>query len=421
MAILVAIATAIAAGPASLSAPIMAAWRHAICVVGAGICTPEAARRAGLDACLVELRSDHETLGAVVAAVRLRRGDTMVLERRSDGTATVSFIDDHAVGGEYGVGARLGTVAAGGDAKARAGVNFTRGRSYEFASWKRAQDFARRHAADETAAGESLDLVRRISPVHSPRRVPPPAAVLFEAGAWTELEAQLGTPLSVRGRHLDGHAGGAAAGVIGRRRSGRTTKWYLNVHHGVAGQLGLIAGSMGAASSSDSLLEVDFEGDRPVAAAVTGSVAVAGDIGLYGHTTDLGALAGRLRAAAADAATGGRGGMAMEVRVSLDLRDAANRRALVSALESLTGRGSVSTRAQRLRQLGERLDRDGRVDISVYRSRSDEHRQAAEIAAGVGIGAERLRRSDTRDLVAAWSAHGGAVRERGDCVPGAQL
>ena len=82
----------------------MGAVRHGICLVAGGVCTPGEARAAGFAPCLVHARADRERLGGRLLVVRLGRGDSLLVERRSDGSAAVSFADGGGPGRASGSG-----------------------------------------------------------------------------------------------------------------------------------------------------------------------------------------------------------------------------------------------------------------------------------------------------------------------------
>ena len=402
--------------PPPIPEAITTTLRHAICLAGGGICTTAEARQAGLAPCVVHVRSDSEEVGAVMAVVRLRRGDVAIFERRSDGGAVVSFLDSNEIGAQAGVGIVLGAIGARGAATAAAGVAFNTGRSYEFASVSQARAFLRRHAGAEATAGEALDLARRLSPAHKGQRLPAPRSVSFEAGSWVQLDADLGAALPIAGGRLAGEAQASAGRLLGRRVSGAGTTWYLRVEAGAAARLGAVVGAVGAGGRSDVVLEVTTKGGRAVSAAVSGSADAGGELGLYGHTTDLASLARRLRRAAGGAGGTRRGGRSVQARVSLDLTAPDNRDAVAGVLDVLRLRVPPADWTARLDALGSRLDADGRIDVSVHRSATTEKVRSAQLALGAGIGLEHVSSGETRELVAAWSAHGGPLREREDCV-----
>lgn len=416
---LIAVVAALAAAAVTappLAGEVLATMRHGICLVGGGICTAREARDAGLDACVVHVRSNSEAMGAVIAVVRLRRGDTAVVERRSDGTAIVSFLDENAIGAQTGVGLQFSGIGARGIATAGGGLSFHTGRSYELSSWTAARAFLARWAREESTAGEARNLVRRLSPVHEPRALPAPGATWFETGTWAELEAELAGSLSRSGVMAAGEARAQLSRVIGRRRSRTRDTWYFRVDGAAAARLGMVAGAMGAATDGTSVLEVTSERGRLLSASVTSAAGVAGELSLYGHTTDLGRLADRIRRASAEATGAGRGGMSLQTSVSLDLTVAGNRAALVGALDVLRLRSAPEEWPARIGRLGDRLNSHGRVDVSLYRSASSEREESAQLGLGLQLGLERLRTQRTRELIGAWTAQGGPLREREDCV-----
>lgn len=407
--------SAAAISPPPLAASISSAMRHAVCVVAGGICTPHEAERAGLAPCVVHARSDGDLVAATVAVVRLRRGDTAVVERRSDGTAVVSFLDANAVGAQVGVGFSLARIAGTGTAGAGAGISFNTGRTHEFNSFEAARRFLAAYADDETTVGEAINVARRVSPLHEATRLPVPRTSSYEAGTWAQLEADLKLPVPAIDSRVTGEGDLAAGRLLGRRRSDGRTAWYLRVEDSAATRLGLMVGSIGGGAQTDVVLEVTTEAGRPVAATVTGVAGVSGEVSLYGHSTDLGALARRLERAGGGAGGSGSGGMAMQASVELDLTVPENRAALEAALDVLRLRVGPTEATTRLDELGRRLDSDGRVEVAFYRTTSTVKERSAQLALGAQIGVEHVHSRETRELVAAWSAHGDALREREDC------
>ena len=133
---LLAVVCAVVAGAAAVgSVPPIAAQvarqvEHGICLVAGGICTPGEARAAGLGPCLVRVRTDRERLGGRVLVVKVGRGDSFLVQRRSDGTAAVSFADGGAVGASFGLGLQF--AGRGADVRGGGGLQFTSGRTWEF-------------------------------------------------------------------------------------------------------------------------------------------------------------------------------------------------------------------------------------------------------------------------------------------------
>jgi hypothetical protein len=381
----VALAAAGVLGVPSFARPVVDGLRHGICRVAGGICSVHEARAAGLAACPIRVRSNQESAGVKIEIVRVGRDDALAIERRSDGTVSVSFLDGVRAGAEAGIGLQLGGRQIGG--RAGAGVQVTGGKTWEFADWAAARRFIGRYARHETLTGHAKELL-----CFGCGDDPPPADVHVAAGGlYAEGEAKA---------KLDPRAGAALeaalGAVLGTRtdRHGRRTI-YARVSSEGSGSLGVVVASLATGQESEVAAEVTTDHGRPVELRFSGALALRGELQLLGHATDLGRLAARLREASAGA---GRGeGAAAEVSVALDLRDPVNRAALASPAA-----------------LARRLDAAGAVDVRVFRARSGTDGQ--DLDAGVAaLGYERTER--TRDLVAAWSAlPGGTLQEREDCV-----
>jgi len=419
VAVVVAVA-ATAAGAAavpSVAAEVVKAMRHGICVVGGGVCTAREAQAAGLDPCVIHVRSDGERVGAVIALVRVGRGDTAIVERRSDGTASISFLDDNRLGTQAGIGLQLPGVGATATITAGAGLAFNTGHSYDFASWAAARRFLARHAGQETTAGEGRNLVRRLSPLHEPRELPEASTISFEAGTWTDLEAELAGSVPRTRVDVTGTADIRLAALLGRRRAGARDTWYLRLDEAASARLGLVVAALGGGARGEAVLEVTTNAGALESATITQTSGVSGELRLHGQTSDLSRLAARLGEASGGTMRSALSGRTMEVRTTLDLTVPENRGALAGALDVLRLRAAPSDWARRVDELGARLDSDARVDVAVYRSAARDSEQSARLALGLQLGVEHFRSQETRELIAAWTAQGSALREREDCLP----
>lgn len=416
---------AAAVGAPWLAPRLAQAIRHGICVVSGSLCTPGDAARAGLDPCAIHRRTEAERAGAT-AVLRIGRGDSMVVERFSDGRARITFVDGAEAGVEGGVGAKLPT-GPSGEARVGVGVAFNRGRVYEFESWRDAGRFLARYADEETLSGEGRRLLRELCwrcPAAIEGRgieLPEPDARFVEGGSYADLTAQAGVEVPSGGRPVEAEAELRASEVevLGRRRAGRRTTWYLRLDGAVSAELGAIVASLTAAGQGEAVLELTLsEAGRPVLARVRAAAALGAEVELAGLSLDAGELADRLRAAAAEPAEiGAAGGAGVEVAVALDLTDPANANAVRSAL--IPG-GSAFARAQRLAALGRRLDVDGAVDVRTYRTTrsSDEEEMGAGDVLYVGAGYARTE--STRALISAWSGRPRDLRRREDCEEAAR-
>jgi hypothetical protein len=406
---LLAVVSAVVAGAAALgsvppvAAQVAGAVKHGICLVAGGICTPSEARAAGLAPCLVHARSDRERLGARVLVVKVGRGDALLVQHRSDGSASVSFVDGGAVGGSAGVGMQI--LGHGAALRGGAGLQFTAGRTWEFPTVAAATRFLHRWGRTETLTGE----LRGLWPGGD--HPPPPAATYAEGGAYGEVAASLGL------RSGAGASGGLELGAVaGRRiaRGGRVT-YYDRIDGEVAGKLGLVLGSLQRHDAGQAVLEVTSVHGRAVELRVSASARVHYELAPPGLASSLSDLATRLRGGRPQPGGHGR---RLEAEVALDLTDPANRRALRGVLEVLALRAPPADWGERVGALAHRLDADGAVDVRLFRDTVAQNDISADAGLGAGAGGAYDRTVEVRDLLGAWSLRaGGPLREREDCVP----
>jgi hypothetical protein len=410
-------AAATVGSPPALAASVASVVRHGICLVAGGVCTAREARAAGLPPCLLHARLDRERLGARVLVVRVGRSDALVVERRSDGSASVSFADGESAGAGAAVGLRLPTgpnigIRGGG------GLQFTAGRTWEFPTFDAAARFVRRWAPRESLGGEAKGVLRSVWPFsrgHRPPAMPAPDASYVEGGPYAEFAASL-RGVGPRGAGLGGEEEGELGAVVGRRigRGGRVT-WYDRLDEEAAGRLGAILGAVESRSAGQASLEVTEVHGHPLELRVRAAARVYGDLDLSGPASALGDLAARLRGA--PVARPGGTGRRLEAEVSLDLTDPRNLRALHGVVEVLRLRVPPADWGARLRALAERLDAAGAVDVRLLRVGIAERDLGTEAALGLGVGGSYRRTQEVRDLLRAWSLRaGGALQEREDCV-----
>jgi hypothetical protein len=401
--VVVAGAAAVGSVPA-LAADVAGALRHGICRVAGGICSPGEARAAGLKPCLVHARAERERLGGRVLVIRLGRGDSLLVERRSDGSASVSFADGKGAGASVGVGLQLPGVP-GGTLRGGAGLQFTAGRTWEFPTFAAATRFVRRWGRTETLTGEARGLLP------GGEQPPPPDSTYTEGGPYGEFAAALRGPGGA-GVDMRGDAGI----VLGRRRGrgGRVT-WYDRLDAETAGRLGLVLGALERHDAGELALEASVVRGRPVELRVRTAVRVHGDVLPPGPATSLRDLATTLRGSGR---TPGGTGRRLEAEVSLDLTDPENLRAVRGVIDIQRWRVAPKDWDDRVRALAQRLDADGAVDVRLLRVGLEDRELSAGATLGLGAGASYERTEEVRDLMRAWSLPpGGTLREREDCVP----
>jgi len=413
---------AVVAGAAAVGSPpplagrVAGAVRHGICLVAGGVCTAREARAAGLAPCLVHARTDRERLGGRVLVVRLGRGDALLVERRSDGSASVSFDDSGSAGAAVALGLRLPSGPSVG-LSGGGGLQFAAGRRWEFPSFAAAARFVRRWAPRESLRGEVRGALRKAWPFGRRRgaaAMPRPDATFVEGGAYGEFAAALrgGLHGTGAGPEEEGEAGAVAGRRVGR--DGRVT-WYDRLDVETAGRLGAVLGAVEAHQAGEAALEVSVVRGRPVELRVRAAARVHGDLELTGAAGSVADVAARLRGVPG-AGPGGRG-RRLEAEVSLDLTSPRNRRALLGVVDVLRLRVAPSDWGERLRALAARLDADGAVDVRLLRVALEERDLSADGALGLGAGGSYRRTQEVRTLLRAWSRRGGdGLREREDCV-----
>ena len=398
-------AAALAPLPA-LGASVLGAVRHGLCLVGAGVCSPDQARAEGLDPCPVQDRANREEAAVSLGIVKLGRGDALAIERRSDGSASVSFLDGWKGGAEAGIGVRFTPLGLDGRATAGAGLTFTGGRRWDFASWDAADDFVGRHARHETITGEARGAICFFC---DDGRPPPADAVFHEGGAYVDAALDAGLP-----RGIDVGAELELATVIGRRTAGRTSTTYVKVSGESTGRLGAALASLASDNAGEVVLELTSYDGRPRELRATAAAAVGLQAEALGAGADLGRIAERLRDARAGAGAGTGAGLAAEATVALDLRDPANLEAAQGVLAALRSPWRLGSS---MAALGSRMDSDGTLDVRVFRSGVERTETGGDAALGLKFGANYERVERGRSLLAAWTSEGGGpLREREDCT-----
>jgi hypothetical protein len=419
LALLVALLTAALAFTGTVPAlgrSLVDAVRHGICLVSGNVCTPREAHAAGLAPCPLFRRSQDEQASVSVAIIALARGDAMAIERRSDGTASVSFMDGEKAGVTGSVGLRLSPLRLKAALSGTAGAQFTAGRTWDFPTVAAAEAFVRRYASGQSLGGEARALGRKLCFLcagwlrgRGRPKLPPPSSRSLEGGLFAEASAALGLqgtagyPLS-----LDPSIGA----VLGRQTSGPQTTWYVRVDKSLLARLGPILSPLAGGLSTSSVLEVTFDDGRPVTLAVRAAAAASNGAWLRAATIGGAELADRLRGAVSGAR--GPAGRTLEADISLDLRDPAN----LAAVRAFFAGGAPPP--GETAALGRRLSSDGAVDVRVFDYDESAFDASGDIGLGPHLGAGYQRTVEVRRLLGAWSRlPGDRVRGREDCVPSA--
>lgn len=159
-----AVTAAIALNP-PFGRQVMATIRQGICIVWADVCTSADARAAGFAPCPIDVRRDEGRSTVRVAWFQLAHGNAVRVERRSDGTVSVSFTDQEEVGAELSPGVKVSPLGLDASVGADVGVTFTKGKTWDFRDDGAAKRFLERYAAREGLGGEAKAVGRRVGVV----------------------------------------------------------------------------------------------------------------------------------------------------------------------------------------------------------------------------------------------------------------
>jgi hypothetical protein len=192
--------------------------RVGLCIVGGDVCRSGDAARAGLRPCVLTAREAGQHTSVTLATVTYGVDDDMVIERRSDGSARVSFARRDQGGLKAAVALRLGP-HVNVEAEAGAAVGWTSGNAWEF--------------RDEAALSRFLKR-SRLEPGHFTREGIPAPAERFRAVSGSAA-AEAGARILGLGQPL---ANGGGRAAIGRRTRGRRTSWYFDASRDGAHLLG---------------------------------------------------------------------------------------------------------------------------------------------------------------------------------------
>jgi hypothetical protein len=389
--------------------------RHGICLVSGSICTPGEAEAAGLAPCPLFRRNQQEQGTVSVAVISFRRGDSMVIERLSDGHVRVSFVDSEGAGATVGAGLRLSPLGVRASVTATGGAIFNSGRTWEFDSAAAAQAFIRRYASGQTLGGEVREVGHDLCFLcpgwlrgKGRPDLPPPKSEAVEGGVFGEATATLELPVS--GRHaVPIDADLQATAVIGRETEGATTTWYLAANAVLLQHLGPVLAPLGGARSTSVVLAYRTVAGRPRALEVRAAAAASDKPGLTPTTLSMDDLAEGVRHAVAGPESGG--GLALEAYVSLDLRDPRN----LGAVRGFLGGGPPLP--GEIDALGRRIAASAEVDVRLFNYGAADFNLSGEAALGMRFGAGYQRTVEVSRLLGAWSRlPGDRLRSREDCT-----
>lgn len=393
------------------------AMQRGLCAVTRGSC---AARRPidrpDLAVCPLHRSAKTQTASGSAGFGTANVGLGLQLERRSDGTASISFSDSGEAGLTAGVGAHFSVGRAGASAHADISVTegFTRGRMWSFPSVAAAQRFVDRFGSHQDLLGRAgddlLDLCFLCHWAGWRRdRPPPPDAELFEGGGRLSASAQAGLG------PVDAVARAALEGALGRRttRAGEVT-YYLRLGGSAAAGLDAIAGLDGAARAAGVAAYTVGADGRPRRLEVSSVLAWEGAglgrvRGSSGERLPRGleALGGSLR---------GSTGSLLESDATLDLSDPASARVARGLVDTLGAGGGRSIGAA-ARALRERFASHGMTTLRRFALRGSYGGISAGVALGAKVEAGIEHTTEGLDLVGVVTRLPGLpFRARADCL-----
>jgi hypothetical protein len=382
LAVVLVVAAALAAAMAALAGAglggrVMDAFRRALCVVTGGPCD-EAARLAARP-CVLDSRQHSEGGRLTILVVSSGDRNTVLRERRSDGSVALTLIDGRAAGLDVGSGVGLHvrwgarTWAIGSELRAAVLAGSVSGRTWI--------------ARDDAEADRMLERVRLWSLPAALRRgivVPEPSVTFSERTGDLTLDLHAGGRLAVRlssaqayGERVD-HAAGL-----------RTV--YLRMGRGAAGLVSFVRASVGGTDQDAERVGITYDRTgRPVDLMVLSTLDVGGAASLPAR---LSRIAGWLRIPL-------HGSKHVETEQHLDLTDPGNAEA-AGVFLARAGRGQAGL-ALAAAALRGRLERHGTLSVRTYATEQAAHGVDGHLRlGGLGVGGEVGSEDESARMVSA--------------------
>lgn len=411
-----AIATLVFAGAALAQAPFVGhtvtrQFTRAFCIVKGGDCHRDQ------QPCTVAGEVNGSGLTVSVAFVDIGGSRTVVVERRSDGTALVTVIDGDsaAVRAAAGIGVDMAlggrTIAVGGSVAASVAASALGGRSWLLRSPADVDRLLRNVSAHGPRPGGRLARPRRgrqLAPLPDPDIRYDEVQTVFAGSVGVDVGRKHGgtTPLSLGGGLTTTNTSGAR---IDRRTGERTV--YLMGFRDYDGEASLFghgtSGTHRSGTQEQYALVFDAAG-RPVSLQISTISA--------GLPPIAEAFGGMLRGSGKHAPD------TYEVTAHLDLTDPANRAATAAMLAATRDR-RTGPLPEAVRALGDRVFRHGTVEVRGLSSTDGSGSYGGSVSVpGVKLGAKFDRaRLSSRLVTAASRGVDGEWLPRDDCIgrPGA--
>jgi len=210
-----------------------------ICAVTAQQCSRLLANsiQPDLEPCPLARSDSTEEASLDIGVVRLAAKLGLAVERRSDGSVSVSFADTATAGAALGVGAHLqvGKIGASAEAELAGGFAITSGRLWRFRRAADAQRFIANYAGTQRLSGRLRAGLARVCEVcaalaGAPSR--PPEA----DERWLSGGPVVGAKLGVSAGPSTAQVDALLKGSIGRRINATGTTWFMRIDARAQGQ-----------------------------------------------------------------------------------------------------------------------------------------------------------------------------------------
>lgn len=232
VAVIAVIAIVLAGAATVVAAPevprlVTAKLRLALCIVGADVCSANDARARGLGPCVLASKERVRGLSTLITVIKSGDGDSVRVERRSDGSYLLSAGNAPMLGGSVGIGFRVSR-SRKASADATADVRFASG-----VSWV-ARDRAELMRGFGDVLEDPHDVQLRLRMLKD--ALPGGATTYHALDGSARAEGQLEVEHGAGADLALGSVGGR--GAIGRSHGRDGTTWYYDVAGAKDGPLG---------------------------------------------------------------------------------------------------------------------------------------------------------------------------------------
>lgn len=362
-----------------------------ICQIGGGECS----QTADAEPCVIATSGREAELNIQVLLVDLGQGGSYLREDRSDGTSVFTIADKATLEAAARIGAkgRIGNVGIEASAEATAGGQLEGAVQYTVPTedaeeledaLRRQGSFGQliRDGAESGVAGPVVDAVDDFIFGEDEPELPEPSATYLDASLIAGISGSAAAEAGpIAGADLEAaiDAAGGAKRIMSGPNKG-DIELYIQLDGSAAGSLSLATLGPGISGEASAVAILTLDGGTtPKELKIVGSAEYAGSINL-GDTlkgAELGDVARILEEASVGASEGT--GQSIELGVSLDLTDSANRDAAL---------GLLARQGAGVPDLVRRIEEDGTITLQTADVRSDNFEAGANVGLGVNAGAD---------------------------------